>query len=302
MDISSLEIFSEVAHRLSFSEVARARQIEPSSVSRAIAIMEGDLGVRLFHRTTRKLALTEAGLLYLGRIEPLIALLADARETVQSIGRSPVGTIRVSTSVAFGHTRIVPLLGAFHDSYPRLKLELLMSDANIDLVRDGVDLAIRLAPGVESNVVVSKLLDTRYHVVASPAWLSTHSLASPEDLRTHNVLRLTLPGYRDRWLFRKPEGETFSVAVDGSLLVSSALGLRDAAVANLGPALLADWLIAEDLRAGRLLDCFPNLRVTATEFETAAWLIYPSRDLLANKVRVTIDFLRRHFGQHRYAP
>jgi DNA-binding transcriptional LysR family regulator len=292
MDVSALATFVDVAHRLSFSEVARARRVEPSSISRVIAALESELGERLFHRTTRSLSLTEAGTLYLARVEPLVLRLADAAYEVQAIGRGPVGTVRLSASVAFGQVRILPLLASFRALYPDLTLELLLSDDTVDLVAEGIDLAVRLAPDVEANVIVSKLVDTRYHVVASPDWLAAHPLAVPDDLTQQQCLRFTLPGYRDCWQFRDATGAVAPVPVDGKLLISTALGLRDAAVAGLGPALLADWLIEHELRSGRLVDCFPAHAVTATGFDTAAWLIYPSRSYLPISVRATIDFLR----------
>lgn len=299
MDVNALQLFVEVAQCLSFSEVARRRRIEPSSVSRSVALIEGELGERLFHRTTRKLSLTEAGALYLARIEPLVMQLDDARQEVKSVGRSPSGTVRLSASVAFGQLCIVPRLTAFSKRYPGLTLELLLSDANTDLVRDQVDLAVRLAPGIDAKVIVSKLFDTRYRVVASPGWLAANPLSQPDDLRRHSVLRFTLAGFRDRWLFRDADGDVTAVPVGGKLLISSALGLREAALAGLGPALLADWMTNDDIRDGRLVDCFPRLRATATEFDTAAWLIYASRSFLPAKVRVTIDFLREQFADLR---
>lgn len=299
MDVNALQLFVEVAQCLSFSEVARRRRIEPSSVSRSVALIESELGVRLFHRTTRKLSLTETGALYLARIEPLVMQLDDARQEVKSVGRSPTGTVRLSASVAFGQLCIVPLLAEFSQRHPGLTLELLLNDANTDLVRDQVDLAVRLAPGIDTNVIVSKLFDTRYRVVASPDWLAANALSEPDGLRRHSVLRFTLAGFRDRWLFRNASGEVIAVPVDGKLLISSALGLREAALAGLGPALLADWMTEGDFRNGRLVDCFPDLRATATEFDTAAWLIYPSRSFLPAKVRVTIDFLREQLADFR---
>lgn len=297
MELVALEIFVEVSRRLSFSDVARNREIEPSSVSRTISSLETELGERLFHRTTRKLTLTEAGALYLARVEPLVAQLDDAKHEVRATGRGPRGILRLSASVAFGQARLVPLLSAFCERYPDLKLELLMDDANLDLVDHGIDLAVRLAPGVDANVIVRKLMETRYHVVAAPGWLDARRLASPDELSQYRMLRFTLPGYRDRWLFRDKSGEVTIVPVDGDLLISNAIGLRDAALAGLGPALLADWLIGPELRTGQLVDCFPDYRVTATEFDTAAWLIYPSRSYLPGKVRIMIDFLQEHIGR-----
>lgn len=292
MDIDALKIFAEVARQGSFSAVARARGIEPSSISRVIAGIEADLGERLFHRTTRKSSLTEAGALYLARIAPLVAQLDEAAAEVRSIGRGPAGTLRLSVSVAFGLLRIVPLLGTLRQRYPALSIELLMSDTPVDLVRDGVDLAVRLAPMADADMIATKLVDTGYHVVAAPDWCAAHPLDSPAALAGLAVLRFTLPGFRDRWRFRDAIGAVTTVPVDGPLLFSNALGIRAAALAGLGPALLADWMIRADLAAGRLVDCLPGWRATATSFDTGAWAIYPSRSFLPAKVRVMVDFLR----------
>jgi DNA-binding transcriptional LysR family regulator len=297
MDLAALRTFVAVARRGGFSAVARTQGVEPSSVSRVVAAVERELGERLFHRTTRKLTLTEAGAAYLARVEPLIAQFEEATEEVRAHGRGPVGTVRLSTSVAFGLAMIVPLLGRFRAAFPAMRLELIMNDANLDLVGEGVDLAIRLAPGVDANVIASKLFDTRYHVVAAPPWCAAHPLARPEDLAHLPALRFALPGFRDRWLFRGDGDEVLTVPVDGKLILSSPLALRDAALASLGPALLPDWLIGRNLQNGSLIDCFPAMRATATDFATGAWLIYPSKDFLPNKVRVTIDFLRLHLGR-----
>jgi len=297
MDIATLRTFIAVARQGGFSAVARMQGVEPSSVSRVIGAVERELGERLFQRTTRKLTLTEAGAAYLTRVEPLIAQFEDATEEVRAHGRGPVGTLRLSTSVAFGLAMIVPLLERFRADFPAIKLELIMNDANLDLVGEAVDLAIRLAPSVEANLVASKLFATRYHVAAAPEWLAGHPLAGPEDLAHHATLRFSLPGFRHRWLFRYEEEEVLTVPVDGDLVMSSPLALRDAAVAGLGPALLPDWLIEPNLRERSLVDCFPSFRATATEFATGAWVIYPSKDFLPNKVRVTIDFLRLHLSR-----
>lgn len=296
MDIEALSIFAEVARAGSFSAVARRRRVEPSSISRSVAAIEAELGERLFQRTTRKLTLSEAGALYLARVEPLVAQLDEAAAETRAIGRGPVGALRLSVSVAYGVARVVPLLGAFQTRFPALAIELLMSDEQADLVREGIDLAIRLAPGVDANVVATRLADTRYHVVASPGWLAAHPLDAPATLAGHQTLRFNLPGYRDRWLFRHGQGQVATVPVTGRILMSNALGLRAAAIAGLGPALLADWTIARDLAEGRLVDCFPGWLATATDFDTGAWAIYPSRSFLPNKVRVAIDFLREALG------
>lgn len=293
MDTRLLELFVAVAHRLSFAATAKDLDLDPSSVSRAIAELEAGLGLRLFQRTTRTMTLTEAGAVYLARIEPLLDEIAGARDAATLASGKPRGTLRLTASVTFGQTRIVPLLGPFRSLYPDLAIECLFTDTNLDLVTERIDLAIRLGPSVEGDVVAAKLMDTRYRVVASPAYLAAHPpLTAPGDLAHHRVLRFNLRAYRNRWLFRSPTGAIEEVPIDGDIVLSPASALMAAAIAGLGPALLPDWLVDEAISDGRLVDLFGDHRVTATTFDTAAWLIYPSRTYLPGKIRAMADFLR----------
>jgi DNA-binding transcriptional LysR family regulator len=297
MDIESLRLFVAVVRRGSFAGVARDHDLDPSSVSRTIAALEDRLGVRLFQRTTRRLSLTEAGERYFSRIEALLAELDQARDEARAVTAGPAGTLRLTASVAFGQRCLVPLIPDFRESYPEIRVELLLTDAKLDLVSERIDLAIRLGPQIDGDAIGTKLFDTRYRVCASPRYLDRAPPAAvPADLAAHRCLLFSLPDFRFRWRFRRDgEGETI-VPIAGDVVISSVLALRDCALAGLGPVLLADWLIDDDLRAGRLVDLFPDYAVTATEFETAAWLLYPSRTYLPNKVRVTIDFLKRRLG------
>ncbi|MCC5652805.1 LysR family transcriptional regulator [Nostoc sp. XA013] len=294
MDLENLRIFIEVARRGSFAAVARDHNIDPSSVSRVVASLEEELGIRLFQRTTRHLTLTESGNLYLCRVDALLDELEHARDEALAVSVGPIGTLRVTTSVAFGHKFLVPLLPEFRDLFPDLKLELLLTDTNLDLVSERVDLAIRLGPNIQIGVTCVKLFNTRYRVCVSPAYLEREKyLHVPDDLRVHKCLLFTLPNFRSRWLFRDSNGTVSEVPIEGDIVISNALGLRDCALAGMGPALLANWLIDEDIAQGKLIDLFANYHVTATDFETAAWLLYPSKTYLPNKVRVMINFLKR---------
>lgn len=293
MELDALRLFVEVSRRGSFAAVARDRDTDPSTVSRAVAGLEDGLGLRLFQRSTRRMALTEAGHLYLARIEPLVEELDRARDEALTISSGPVGTLRLTASVAFGQTCLLPLLPGFRAAYPRLRLELLLTDANLDLVADRIDLAIRLGIRPEIDGIGAKLVDTRYRVCASPAYLERSApLRRPEDLREHRCLLFALPAYRSRWLFRNGTGSVAAVPVAGDLVISNAVALRACALDGLGPALLPDWLVADDLARGGLVALFPDLDATATTFETAAWLLYPSRAYLPTKVRATIAFLK----------
>jgi DNA-binding transcriptional LysR family regulator len=294
MHTQLLDLFVDVARERSFARVARARELDPSSVSRTIAKLETELGVRLFQRSTRKMTLTEAGEHFLSKVEPLIDELGRAVEETTIGAREPSGTLRLTSSVTFGQLRIVPLLPAFHARYPQITLECLFSDENVDLVAQRIDLAVRLAPAVTGDVVVTKLVNTRYRVVASPAYLAAAPpLSEPTDLADHECLLLPYRGFRDAWQFRRSaDAPVTEVPVHGTLTLSTPLALRDLALLHMGPALLPDWLAAPALAQGALIDVFPDYETTATTFDTAAWLVYPSRSFLPHKVRVMIDFLK----------
>ena len=301
MDIDTLRTFVQVARRGSFAVVARDRGTDPSSVSRTIASLEDELRVRLLQRSTRRMTLTEAGAKYLARVEPLLEELDQARDEALAISARPIGTIRLTASVAFGQKCIAPLLPKLRAAFPDLGVDLFLTDANLDLVSEGVDLAIRLGPSRDSALIGVKLLDTRYRVCVSPAYLENcrqqkRPLKMLADLAAHSCLLLNLPDYRSRWLFRDASGKITPVAVRGDVLISSPLVLLTCALDGMGPALLADWLAKEALSGGKLIDPFPDYAVTATNFETAAWLLYPSRTYLPTKVRIVIDFLRKEFG------
>ena len=298
MDLENLRLFVEVVHRGNFAAVARDHEVDPSSVSRAMAVLEDELGVRLLQRTTRHVTLTEAGEIFFGKITPLLDGFAQACDDALGVATEPNGTLRLTASVAFGNTCLIPLLPQFRMRFPHIKLELLFTDAVIDLVQERVDLAIRLGQPTGTDLITTKLFDTRYRVCASPSYLAQHPApAQPVELKQHSCLLSAFPEFRSRWLFRDPQGEVQAVAIHGDITILNALALRDCALAGLGPVLLASWLVETDLAHGRLTDLFPEYRVTATDFDTAAWLLYPSRTHLPNKVRVMIDFLKQQLGQ-----
>lgn len=293
MDLDALRLFLDVAHRLSFAAAAEARGVNPSSVSRAIAQLEDALGARLLQRSTRRMTLTEDGARFAAKAQAVIDAFDEAQDALRATTSRPSGRLRLTASSAFGEIRLAPLIPEFQRLYPDISLELLFTDANLDLVAEGVDLALRLAPRIEGDVIASRLMHTRYRVCASPEYLAAApALARPEDLSDHRCVLFTLPAYRTAWRFRDQEGVEREVPVAGDLAVSSALSLRTAVLQGAGPALLADWLISQDLAAGRLVDLFPDHEAAATEFDTAAWLVYPSRAYLPRKTRATIDFLR----------
>lgn len=293
MDVSVLQVFVEVMRQGSFAAVARDRDLDPSSVSRTIAGLEKELGVRLFQRTTRQLSPTEAGTAYFERIEPLVEEIQQATDITADFSGQPRGNLRVTASVAFGHRCIVPLLPEFEAQYPDLTVDLLLTDAVVDLLAERIDVAVRLGLLADSTLIAQQLMRTHYTVCASPDYLKQFEpLENPMDLENHNCLLFPLAGFRSRWIFKAQNGELSEVSVSGRTVISSAIALQQCAIAGMGLALLPNWLIDDDLQAGSLINAFPDYDVTATDFITAAWLVYPSRAYVPLKVRVFIDFLK----------
>ncbi|WP_439341205.1 LysR substrate-binding domain-containing protein [Vacuolonema iberomarrocanum] len=294
MDLSVLQTFVDVVKRGSFAAVARERNIDPSSVSRAIAGLEAELGIRLLQRTTRKLSPTEAGMTYFQRIEPLVEEMQQAIAVATDISGQPKGTLRITASVSFGLKCVVPLLPDFRAMYPDLTVDLLLTDTNVDLFSERIDLAIRLGLLADSTLIAQRLMQTHYIVCASPQYLKQWGHPkTPRDIENHNCLLFPLAGFRSRWRFRNRAQEECEVFVQGNTVISNAIALQQCAIAGLGLALLPNWLIGDDLHTGTLVNVFPDHDVAATEFDTAAWLVYPSRTYVPLKVRVFIDFLKQ---------
>jgi DNA-binding transcriptional LysR family regulator len=294
MDIATLQLFVEVMNQGSFAAVARDRHLDPSSVSRAIAGLEAELGIRLFQRTTRQLAPTEAGKTYFDRIEPLVAEIQHATDIATDVSGQPQGTLRVTASASFGLKCIVPLLPKFQRLYPDLTVDLLLTDAVVDLVAERIDVAVRLGLLTDSTLIARQLMRTYYTVCASPNYLQiSPPIEHPADLAQHNCLLFPIAGFRDRWIFKDRQGKLTEIPIAGRTVISSAIALRECAIAGMGLALLPNWSIDVDFQQGHLVDVFPDYAVTATDFNTAAWLVYPSRAYVPLKVRLFMEFLKR---------
>jgi DNA-binding transcriptional LysR family regulator len=296
MDLFALRTFVEVVRRGSFATVARDRNTAPSSVSRTIAAMEGELGFRLFQRTTRRLAPTEAGAVYFRRIEPLIGELEQAEQLAHDAAAEPRGTLRVTAPVSFAQANLVPLLPEFTRRYPEVSFDLVLNETFMDLVDDRIDVALRLGRLAASGLVAHRLSDMRYVVCASPDYLRRNGRpAKPQDLEHHHCLRYPIPGYGAVWRFRNARGRISEVPVRGRVIASSGGALRQCAVAGMGLVMLPRWNLAAELRDGSLVQLFPEHAATASEFDVAAWLLYPSRAYLPLKVRVFVDFIKEQF-------
>ena len=293
MDIQQLRTFVEVVNRGSFAAAARLFNVAPSMVTRSVAALEDELGVRLIQRTTRKLALTEAGAAYFEPLRGALDALERANDEAKAVTGDVGGALRITTSVAYGQTVVVPLLPELHRQHPGLQVELIQTDSMLDLVAERIDIALRLGPPKDTSLVGVQLASVRYRVVASEAYLQQHGRPrSLGELGSRDCLRFPWPGFRSQWSFRDRDGAAQSVAVNGWLVLSTALSLHRAALDGLGPALLADWLVQHDIESGRLVDLFPDHEATATAFDSSVWLLYPSRSYLPRRVRAVVDFFK----------
>lgn len=295
MDTKDLETLTQVIRHGSFAAAARELNVDPSSVSRAVAALEEELGTRLFSRNTRNLALTEAGSVFAERLAPMLEELAQARNAAVDAAGEVRGRLRVTVSNAFGVRRLSPLLPAFCEAHPALELDLILTESPIDLIAERVDVAVRLGNMRDSNLVAVPLLQVGYRVVASPAWVRAQAVPprEPQDLAAIPCLCFAMLGFRDCWHFTPGGGgDAIEVAIRPRMVSTNVLLLRDSALAGLGPALLADWTIGDDLASGALVDLFPNHTACTANSPTTGWLVYPNRSYVPAKVRVFIDFLR----------
>jgi DNA-binding transcriptional LysR family regulator len=294
METADLETLMHVIRHGSFAAAAREQAVDPSSVSRAVAALEAELGTRLFQRSTRHVALTEAGSVFVERLAPVLEELAQARTAALDATGEVRGRLRVTVSNAFGMRRLSPLLPAFCMAHPALDLDLVMTEAPVDLIAGRVDVAVRLGNLRDSSLIAVPLLEIRHRVVASPAWLRAQPQPPrvPEDLQSVPCMCFALLGFRDHWQFSQAVGDSIDVAIRPRLVATNALLLRDGALAGLGPTLLADWMIGDDIASGELVDLFPQYTVSTPDSPTKAWAVYPSRSHVPAKVRVFIEFLR----------
>src|SRR5579863_1610648 len=284
--IGALRAFVRVTETGSFSAVARESNASQSAVTRQIAQLEQHFAVRLFHRTTRRLSLTDDGKTLLGHARHL---LENAEEMEAALGRQsgePRGLVRLGTSVAGGlflATR-VPVLLARH---PGLSVELVMSDRHTDMIEERLDLAFRNGEIADASLVARRVATLGRAVVAAPIYLERHGAPSmPDDLAGHTCLIHDATPEPDVWRFTGPDGPV-SVQVTGAFLSNDSEAMRRAARAGHGIALLPEIQLIDDLRAGRLfrlLEDYPSERVPVH-------IVYPSRRNLAPRTRVVMDFM-----------
>jgi len=296
MNIDSLQILLDCLRLANFSDVAKERSVAPSSVSRVINGLEKELGFRLFQRSTRSLQATEAGLRYCDRVKSILEDLETARALATKDVEQPSGLLRVTAPVVFGQMYIVPLLPSILESYPELHIELLLNDAFRDIIEERIDLAIRLGTLQDSSAIARRLSDLSFNICASQDYLNKHGTpTAPQDIKGHQCLLFPRSGYNLNWLFKNSDGEIVEIVISGRCMITNSQSIRHCAQQGMGLALLPNWLIHDDLKTNKLVALFPDYQVSATDYDAAIWMMYPSREFLPLKTKIFIEYLQSHY-------
>lgn len=290
-----LDEFVAVAECGQFTAAAERLGLSSSQVSRQVARLEERLQTRLFYRSTRRVALTEAGQTFLHHCRRLQDAREEALRAVGDLASEPKGLLRMTCAVAYGERFIVPLVTDFMSRYPQLRVDIELSNRSLDLVHEGLDLAIRLGRLQDSRLVATRLAPRQMYLCAAPHYLQhygrPHSLS---ELARHNCLI----GSSDSWSFQLDHKET-SLRVQGNWRCNSGQAVLDAALRGLGLCQLPDYYVLEHLRSGALVSLLDNHQPP----NTAVWALYPQQRHLSPKVRQLVDFLKQGLARRsEYRP
>lgn len=286
--LDRMRSFVRVAERGSFSAVARELGTGQSTVTRHLRELEEALGAALLYRTTRRLAMTEEGSRYYAHCVQILRLVEQAGEEIRDHRGSPSGTIRVSCTAALGVLHVARLIFAFQRLYPEIRIDLGLTDERIDLVKEGVDIALRLGPLADSSLKLHRLGESRRILVAAPAYLTMRGRPErPEELTAHNVVRMSNVAGSETLTLTGPDGRMHAVLVSGDLRVDHGLAAREAFRAGRGIGPAHRWLVDDLLASGELETLLPAHSLSPTPLNL---LIVPERARVA-RVRLLIDYL-----------
>lgn len=291
--LERMRSFVRVAERSSLSAVARELAIGQSTVTRHLRELEAAVGVPLLSRTTRRVTLTDEGSRYYADCVQILRLVDQAGDEARGARGAPAGAIRISCSAAIGVLHISRLLFAFQDHYPDIGIDLSLTDERIDLVREGVDVALRLGPLTDSSMKLRPLGQSRRLLVAAPAYLAVRGRPhAPSHLLGHEGIRMSNIAGSEMLVLQGPRGERHEVPFGGRFRIDHGLAAREALIAGRGFAPAHHWLVGDLLADGRLEAILPGYRPPAVPLNL---LIVPERSGIA-RVRLLVDFLSKEIG------
>lgn len=294
MNIEHLKLFLRIAATHNISAAGAELGLSAAVASTHVNKLEQELGVRLIHRTTRKVSLTEEGHAFLHHAEDVLSSVEAAKASVGAGSSSPTGTLRIAAPASFGRMHLLPALQRFMHNYPKLNIDLKLSDTIVDIVEGGFDIAIRNSELKDSSLIARKLAKDKRVVCASPKYINENGCPMfPQDLKRHNCI--TLMGL-DSWRFQHGKS-IVNIKVSGNFRTDNGEAIRDACTNGIGITINSTWSAYQQLLDGELIELLADFPL---ESNTAIWAVYPSSRQLAPKVRTFIDFISEYFGDSPY--
>lgn len=290
MNVDHLQLFVRVAVTHNISLAGRELGLSAAVSSAYINKLEQGLGVRLIHRTTRSVALTEEGAAFLPHAESVLESIESARASVGAGSIQPQGRLRVAASASFGRMHLIPRLAEFIRQYPELQVDIHLSDSIVDMVEGGFDIAVRDAKLNDSSLIARRLAPVERVICASPDYLERFGEPeTPQQLQDHFCV--SLMGL-ESWLFETPEGDV-SVKVKSRIRTDNGEAARDACINGMGITQSSDWCCYQQIQSGELVQILKDYPLAN---QPSIWALYPSSRLLAPKVRAFIDYFAQRFG------
>jgi DNA-binding transcriptional LysR family regulator len=287
-DLEGLAIFAKVVDMRSFAGAAAELNLSKATVSKAVSRLETRLGTRLFNRTSRRLALTDAGRQLSARAAHILAEAEAAEDDARAQSSTPRGLVRLAVPMSFGVLHVAPLIAEFLASYPEVAIELHLSDAIVDLIGDGYDAAIRIGALPDSSLVARRLCDTQRYLVGSPAYLKQHGrLNHPLQLADHACLGYTYAIGPETWRFTTKDGKSASVRPSGPLRVNNGEAMMPALIAGIGVGVLPEFIVRDTLADGRLQRLLPEWTLASG----AVYWVTPPGGPRPKRVDILRDFL-----------
>jgi len=285
--LTSMAVFVRVVEKGSFAAVADEFALSTTMVANHVRALEAQLGARLLERTTRRHSLTEIGAVYVERCRDVLSCVQEADQVAEALRALPQGTLRVTAPVSYGAHRLVPLIGQYMAQFPDVRVELTLNDRVVDLLEEGIDVAIRSGPLLNPNLIARPLRPARMLTVASPAYLQEHGTPrQPAELLGHNCLGFMSWGRDHEWQFTRG-GQTERVPVRGSFVSNNGQALLTAALCGIGVVVQADVLLEQAVASGQLVQLLPDW-----DLPTRPVHIVRTRDLRPTaKLRTFVDFI-----------
>jgi DNA-binding transcriptional LysR family regulator len=293
--LSDIAVFVRVVESSSFTRAAESLEISKGAVSKYVNRLEQRLGARLLHRTTRRLATTEAGQALFSRSASALAELSEAEQEVAQFTEKPSGVLRVTAPTYFGTTKLAPELKHFRARYPEVSLDLDLSDRIVDLVKERFDIAVRISRLRDSNLVAMRLAPMPLVLIGAPAYFRRRRPpAVPADLSTHDCLGYSIVPTPNEWRFRSPRGQRIAVTVRSPIRCNSDFALKQFALDGLGLAVFPRFFVEQELASGRLVQVLADYPAP----ELSMHAVYETRRHLLPKLRAFLNFLGERFGPH----